>query len=396
MKHQFLHSVMPAPHRKYLLSVLFLVLCSSFIIHHSSFSADVPSIINYQGRLADNLGAPLAGGFYRIQFRIWDHPTATGAGDLIWGREFPLHVMTGGVFNILLSDDGGILTPAPEVNYLRDAFADQDRYLGLTITRTPGGDVVSPSEISPRQHLVSAPYAFAAGEAHSAPNGFDVYGVLGLRVAGGATVNGGLVLTNGNLALRGNWVSHDGASRGLTLDSQGQVGIGTNIPAAALDVAGRIRDKTGWVMPVGTVLPFAGTTVPDGWLECNGAVVSRTTYAELYGVIGITYGAGSSPTTFTLPDLRGRVPLGAGQGTGLTSRTQGALLGEEGHTLTTGEMPYHAHSYTRYASQESFFGHGAYGGMLRDTSEQTSGYAGGNQAHNNMQPGLVLKYIIKY
>ncbi|NCC51901.1 MAG: hypothetical protein EOM20_11885, partial [Spartobacteria bacterium] len=126
-------------------------------------AADVPAAINYQGRLTDSEGHPVTGGYYHIEFRLWDNATASGAGNLVWGRMFPLRVADGGTFNVLLSDDGGELkNPTPLTNDLRDAFGDADRYLGITVTRTADGDVLNPAEIAPRQRLVSVPYAFHA------------------------------------------------------------------------------------------------------------------------------------------------------------------------------------------------------------------------------------------
>ena len=74
-----------------------------------------------------------------------------------------------------------------------------------------------------------------------------------------------------------------------------------------------IYDAMKALLPVGLVFPFAGTTVPDSFLECNGAAVSRTTYAELFAVIGTTYGTGDGSTTFNLPDYREVALVGAGQ-----------------------------------------------------------------------------------
>lgn len=65
-----------------------------------------------------------------------------------------------------------------------------------------------------------------------------------------------------------------------------------------------------WWMPTGSVIPYAGKSAPDGWLLCDGAAVSRTTYADLFAVIGTTFGSGDGSTTFNLPDLRGRVAVG--------------------------------------------------------------------------------------
>ena len=77
--------------------------------------------------------------------------------------------------------------------------------------------------------------------------------------------------------------------------------------------------------PTGSVYTFAGSTVPTGWLKCNGALLSRTTYASLFAVIGTTYGAGDGSTTFALPDLRGEFVRGADDGRGVDAgRTLGS------------------------------------------------------------------------
>jgi len=117
------------------------------------------------------------------------------------------------------------------------------------------------------------------------------------------------------------------------------------------------------VFPKGMISPFAGSsaTVPTGWLLCDGTTKSRTTYAALFAVIGTTYGAGDGSTTFNLPDLLGRVPMGAGAGTGLTSRTLGTELGVESVTLTALQSGLRAH------------GHGTSGSVsLNDAGAQTA------------------------
>ena len=113
------------------------------------------------------------------------------------------------------------------------------------------------------------------------------------------------------------------------------------------------------VIPVGIIQMFAGSTAPNGWLVCDGSTVSRSAYSDLFKIIGTTYGAGNSNTTFTLPDMRGRFAMGAGTGTGLnssgsgavsgssqTARTVGQWLGEETHLLTTAELATHSHANT--------------------------------------------------
>ena len=95
----------------------------------------------------------------------------------------------------------------------------------------------------------------------------------------------------------------------------------------------------GFYPPTGAIVAYGGTDAPTGWLLCNGQAVSRTTYARLFAVIGTTYGAGDGSTTFNLPDLRQRFPLGkAASGTG---STLGATGGAIDHTHSG---PSHTHS----------------------------------------------------
>jgi microcystin-dependent protein len=173
--------------------------------------------------------------------------------------------------------------------------------------------------------------------------------------------------------------------------------------------------------PVGSVIAFAGATAPPGWLLCDGSgATSRTTYSNLFAVIGTTYGTGNGSTTFHVPDMRGRTGIGAGQGLGgaLSNRTLAQTLGEETHTLTVAEMPAHTHSVNDPGHSHSLtYGQAANGsgsllpprfdaGFNFSTTTQpahtgiTIGSNGGNNGvtvpHNVMQPSLVLNYIIKY
>lgn len=90
----------------------------------------------------------------------------------------------------------------------------------------------------------------------------------------------------------------------------------------------------------GIIAPFAGTTVPTGWLQCDGSLISRSTYRNLFDNIGTTWGTGDGSTTFQLPDFQGRALIGAGTGSGLSARTVGTSVGAETHTQTT---PAHQH-----------------------------------------------------
>ena len=97
-------------------------------------------------------------------------------------------------------------------------------------------------------------------------------------------------------------------------------------------------------LPPGTVLSTAAAAAPDGYLLCNGAAVSRATYAPLFAAIGTTFGRGDGAATFNVPDLRGRVVVGVGNAAGRTDRVRGAAGGKETHTLTPAELAAHSHT----------------------------------------------------
>lgn len=205
-------------------------------------------------------------------------------------------------------------------------------------------------------------------------------------------------------------------------------------------------------VPTGGIMPYAGNTAPDQFLLCNGSAVSRTTYADLFSIIGTTYGVGDNSTTFNLPNLMGRVPMGAGTGaqnggsgtgvisggTALTARSRGQFGGAETHQLSAAEMPQHTHSidhdhpaftsgndspdhshsstFTYGATHNSNGGYaigaavttywsftvGTGGASTRHQHNidvpaftGTSGGAGSGNSHNNVQPFTVVNYIIK-
>jgi microcystin-dependent protein len=97
-------------------------------------------------------------------------------------------------------------------------------------------------------------------------------------------------------------------------------------------------------MPVGSMQMYAGSTQPTGWLFCDGTAVSRTSFSNLFAVIGVAFGAGDGSTTFNLPDMRSRMPIGAGTGTGLTNRALGTAGGGESKTINSANLPTHQHS----------------------------------------------------
>jgi microcystin-dependent protein len=162
------------------------------------------------------------------------------------------------------------------------------------------------------------------------------------------------------------------------------------------------------LVPSGTVSQTARATAPTGYLLCDGSAISRTTYSSLFDAIGTAYGTGDGSTTFNIPNLKGRIPVGFD-----SSQTEFDTLGETGgaktHTLTTAEMPSHTHTQDAHQHLSSWNQTYVAGGGLSVVANlpgssanfntgpttATNQNTGGGGAHNNLQPYVVLNYMIK-
>lgn len=170
--------------------------------------------------------------------------------------------------------------------------------------------------------------------------------------------------------------------------------------------AGNITDNRSEALlatglPVGAIQMYAASSAPNGWLSCDGSEVSRTTYARLFAAVGTTFGAGDGSTTFNLPDLDGRFPVGAGT-LGSDTYTVGGTGGEAKHTLTSAEMPAHDHEI-RYAHYGTTPANGTAGGRgyvweigdtANDNSTGDTQSVGSGSAHENRPPYIGLRFII--
>ena len=153
----------------------------------------------------------------------------------------------------------------------------------------------------------------------------------------------------------------------------------------------------GESLPIGSMIPYGSqNNVPSNWKICDGSEVSRTTYADLFNVIGTSYGAGDGSTTFNLPNKRGRVSVGL-DSSQTEFNTIGKKGGEKTHQLKVEELPSHAHTV------KGTVGSGGYAEGVSFGNSPNPGYTswvsmsavGGNQPHNNLQPYEVDVWIIK-
>jgi microcystin-dependent protein len=309
-------------------------------------------LVTYQGKLTNAASAALPDGQYRIGLRIWD--VEEGGETPLWARKYDVPV-TAGVFSLMIGAEGlpwGVVGQAggPLTVSLKLALSGTNRFVEIAVMSDANGAEKPPNEwqtLAPRQSLNAVPYA----------------------------MNG---------------------------------------------------------VPTGTVVPFAGSIPPDGWAFCDGTTtfpINDARYRSLHNTIGTMFNNGTEPEGhFRLPDLRGRTPIGRGKGDTWflagqdlsTNWVLGQRFGTEKHKLSTGEMPSHVHSgttgpgnsityrtaYSNGSRSDSFHQVGYASGSFHDRTDAnysnsshthsfTTNPTGGDAPHNNMQPIIVLNYIIK-
>ena len=335
----------------------------------------VPSTMNYQGYLTDpSTGAKYEDGIYKFEFRIYD---AISGGTCLWGGTYSSYVKEG-YFNVMLGDRGADeLMNMPTAKYsnaeLWKVFwgtdeADKERYLAVTPFQTgTHAAISSPVEITPRQRLLTSPFAFRAERAHYAHTVESCY--TNFTVAG-KTISNGIIEGRSHATIAGN------------------VAVSGNATMSGdVAVAGTITRNNVEVMPIPVrgIIMWSDATAPDGeewatndntghWAICNGSTVANQ----------------------KTPDLRNRFIVGVG-----SSYSLAATGGEATHKLTVAEMPAHTHTLTTrqewwwvdhngsVQAAEPFNGNGSH---YRD---HTTDSVGGNAAHENRPPYYALYYIMR-
>ena len=302
----------------------------------------VPAQFSYQGVLKDTSNAPLTGN-KQVQLRLYN--AATG-GNALWGRTYAVLLDANGLFNIEVSDSTGTVISGL-TSTLDAVFTSYETiYIGLTV----GG---SSGEIQPRQKLLSVPYAAVASNVSRASGNFTVSGTLTAQNAVFSNKVTVATLTV-DKSLSANSVSISG----------GAVTVGGN-----LSVSGTISGFG--IVPVGSIIMWSGTSLPSGWVLCDGQNGT--------------------------PDLRGRFIVGAGAG---GSYAVGNTGGDESVTLTVAQMPSHSHSYSfKSADLGGSFKKDDYFYCQQNpfnlSHSATTDAAGDNQPHENRPPYYALCFIMR-
>ena len=176
-------------------------------------------------------------------------------------------------------------------------------------------------------------------------------------------------------------------------------------------------------IPTATIVPWSAASVPTGFLECNGAAVSRTTYSALFAIIGTTYGAGDGSSTFNVPDLQDNVEVGKSPTKSLASTggantvnigftPSGNISGSTANaTLSTSQLASHSHTVGRNLSNNPASSNQGVSGRSNTSNINTGNQGSGSGHQHNMsanfvgnagsgngsvlQPFLTIIYIIK-
>lgn len=167
-----------------------------------------------------------------------------------------------------------------------------------------------------------------------------------------------------------------------------------NVENEINQVKNGIENEIRCALPIGSIVSWTTDTAPTNWLICNGQAVSRTDYEELFNVLSTRYGVGDESTTFNLPNYKGRIGVGKDENDSSFNEI-GKTGGEKMHTLTVGEMPRHNHISPIDGGTETGdkFVYGGYGEDSRPWVGTS--FTGESQPHNNVQPYIVMNYIIK-
>ncbi len=195
---------------------------------------------------------------------------------------------------------------------------------------------------------------------------------------------------NGAFELHNHYDMGNGAQKLATTSLSGMI-AGSNISGAVASSTTATNADNG--CPIGTVIAHAANTPPTGWLECNGAVISRTTYANLFSIIGTVWGSGDGSTTFNLPDFRGEFLRGWDNGRGIDfGRTFANFQDHQSLNHDHKIRNYNGGIGTNSYPNNITYSSGSYIDSFNEVTESPSGNFGSETRPRNK----AILYCIKY
>ena len=230
-------------------------------------------------------------------------------------------------------------------------------------------------------------------------NGTSVYNVAPATFSSAITVEGAATFES--------TVTVSGAATfQSTVTIKGDVHVSSKVCASAFYGDGV---NISGLLPPGVIVPYGVSVAPTGFLLCDGTAVSRTTYSALFAVVSSLYGDGNGSSTFNVPDLRGRFIAGwdAGAGSNVLTSTAGAsgtmivgasianTGGIQAVTLSVGEIPAHTHMMWNKWAQHAGNPQSLPPYEITASISTSSGSTGGDLAHSNIPPAMILNFIIK-
>ena len=380
------------------IAILLVTLLTTLCLFQSSHAATaVPDAISYQGRALTAAGTLMGAGTpvnRTVIFRIWDHASNSLTANLIYSEQQVVTIAEG-EFSVLIGTGAATAnTPlgysetakGPPTVKISDVFGGASRYLGVTID---DGSAAVDNEISPRQQIVSGAFALRSKVAESVDGLAITTAMLANNAVTTTQVNDAAITTSklaANAVTTAQITNASITSAKIATDTiiagniaAGAVGTseiadlavttakiadgqitsvkiaddtitGADIAAGTITLTNLIAAVQQALVPPGTIVAYGGETAPAGWLLCNGASFSRSTYPSLFTAIGTAFGTASS-TVFNVPDFRGRFLRGWDSATARdpdranrAAMITGGNTGDKVGSIQSDEFRSHAHS----------------------------------------------------
>lgn len=407
--------------------------------------AEVPALMSYQARVSDASGTLIGATTPANRTVTFKFYTASTGGTPVY-TESQTVTISGGEFSVLLGNGTGVSglkgpsAPATTPYITLQSVMNGNLYLGITVD---DGTAAADVEITPRQQIVSAAYAFRAKIAEGLPDGQLATSMLANSSVTNEKISSGAINTaklandsvdvnkiiNGNVTtskladgavtnpkLAANSVTSDkitdatligadladgqinsakitdgqvmsidiGDGQVQTADLASGVVTTDKINNGAVDFNKLVAAVQQSLCPVGTILPYAGDNAPAGWLLCNGASISRSTYSTLYSVVANRFGSADG-NSFNVPDFRGRFLRGRDGGAGRdpdrnsrTAMAAGGAVGDLVGSVQSDVFRSHTHNYQDIYYSEN-------GGTVTVPSNKGSGDSDGDNKGYQME-----------